>query len=391
MTAAERATVSACIIARDEEERLPGALASVAFCDEVVVVDSGSRDRTLQVAREAGALAVHNPWRGFGAQRNFAIDQAGSEWILEVDADERVTPGLGAEIQAFLADPPAGVDICGVPCRDVFLGRRLGPSAKYPKYRLRLFRRGTYRHDEDLKVHEGLWAFGRAWAFECDLEHVLAATAREAIRDAWAYARLEAAQTRAPAPAGAYLRGIILRPPAKFLYRLLIDGGWRDGGRGLAKIALDCASDAAVWIRRLARRAPGGGATAPGHHSQVRERGGSVRLLAIAAGEQAAARAAAWLRGASEAGADVVLVTDSAPASNGDLHVRPLRRLTPLRLIRALDAEAQLRGFDALVPYGRRERTLARMLPHALRAPYGELDPDTDPAEAERLVRAATR
>jgi len=389
MTAAERATVCACIIARDEEERLPGALASVAFCDEVVVIDSGSRDRTVQLAREAGALAVENPWRGFGAQRNFAIDQARSEWILEVDADERVTPELSAEIQAFLARPPEGVDICGVPCRDVFLGRRLGPSAKYPKYRLRLFRRGTYRHDERLAVHEGLWALGRTWAFEGDLEHLLADTLGEAIRDAAGYARLEAGQLSGPITAGARVRGIVVRPSGKFAYRLVVDAGWRDGWRGLAKVALDCSADALVWLlaRGDASAEPG-----TGHYSQERVRGGAVRLLAIASGFDSTIRATRWLMGAQTAGADVALVTDCPPdASHGPLHTRALERLTPLRLIRALDAEAQLRGFDALVPYGRRERTLARMLPHALRAPYGELDPDTDPAEAERLVRAATR
>ena len=136
-----RATVCACIIARDEEQRLPAALASVAFCDDVVVVDSGSRDRTMEVARAAGARVVEHPWRGFGMQRNVAIDAAAADWILEIDADERITPRLRAEIEEFLARPPEGVDICAVPCRDLFLGGRLGPSAKYPKYRLRLFRR----------------------------------------------------------------------------------------------------------------------------------------------------------------------------------------------------------------------------------------------------------
>ena len=143
-----RETVCACIIARDEEERLPGALESVAFCDELVVVDSGSHDRTAEIARAAGAKLVVHPFRTFGKQRNVAIDHATSNWILEVDADERITPRLRAEIEAFLAAVPAGVDICGVPCRDLLLGGPLGPSAKYPKYRLRLFRRGRYYHDE---------------------------------------------------------------------------------------------------------------------------------------------------------------------------------------------------------------------------------------------------
>jgi hypothetical protein len=388
-----RATVCACIIARDEEERLPAALASVAFCDDVVVVDSGSRDRTVELARAAGARVIERPWRGFGAQRNMAIDAATADWILEVDADERVTPRLRAEIEAFLADVPDGVDICGVPCRDVFLDGRLGPSAKYPKYRLRLFRRGPYRHDEHLSVHEGLWAFGRTWAFEGDLEHLLADTPAEAIRDAWSYARLEAKQLRGAVSPAAYARGIVLRPPLKFAYRLVIDGGWRDGWRGLLKIALDCCSDALVWTMRMLRRdATAGGTAAPSHYSQERVRRGPVRLVAIASGEQRAARAAAWLAAARAAGADVALVTDApGAAADGDLHVRRLSRLTPLRLIRALDAEGQLRGVDAFVPCGRRERRLAGMLPNDLRALFGALDPDTDPAEAERLVRAATR
>jgi Glycosyl transferase family 2 len=383
-----RESVCACIIARDEEERLPEALASVAFCDQVVVVDSGSRDRTGEIARAAGARVIAHPWRGFGAQRNVAIDHAEADWILEIDADERVTPHLHAEIEAFLADVPEGVDICGVPCRDVLFGGKLGPSAKYPKYRLRLFRRGAYRHDEDVAVHEGLWAFGRTWPFEGDLEHVLAATPAEALRDAVAYARLEARQLRGPASAAVRLRGIALRPFAKFWYRLLVDGGWRDGWRGVAKIALDCLSDALVWAFARGDRE---GAPAPRHHAKPRERRGSVRLLAIATGRERSARAAGWLRAARAAGADVALVTDSPAAANGDLHVRSLRRLTPLQLIRALDAEVQLRGVDALVPCGRRERRLARLLPTELRAPFGELDPDIDPAEAERLVRAATR
>jgi Glycosyl transferase family 2 len=387
-TPGARETVCACIIARDEEERLPEALASVAFCDEVIVVDSGSRDRTVELARAAGARVVEHPWRGFGAQRNVAIDHATSAWILEIDADERVTPQLRAEIEEFLAVVPEGVDICGVPCRDVLFGGRLGPSAKYPKYRLRLFRRGVYRHDEHLAVHEGLWAFGRTWPFEGDLEHLLAATPGEALRDVWDYARLEAGQLRGPITASARIRGIVLRPPAKFAYRLLVDGGWRDGWRGVAKIALDCLSDALVWV--LARSGEAAG-PAPGHYAQERVRRGSVRLLMIACGPRNHVAASRWLMGAVEAGADMTLVTDEPPDAWNGFNVREIERLTPLRLVRALDAEFQLRGVDALLPWGRRERRLTRLLPRELRAPHPPLDPSTDPSEAVRMVRAATR
>jgi hypothetical protein len=383
-----RETVCACIIARDEEERLPGALASVRFCDEIVVVDSGSLDRTAELAEAAGAKVVVHPFNTFGKQRNVAIDHARSDWILEIDADERVSPELRAEIEAFLAAVPAGVDICGVPLRDRLLGGPLGPSAKYPKYRLRLFRRGRYFHDETVAVHEGLWAFGRTWAFEGDLVHELASTPGEAIQDVWRYAGLEAQQLSGPVTSAARVRGIVLRPAAKFAYRLLVDGGWRDGWRGLAKISLDCAADALVWVRA---RGDDSAAAAPAHYAKPRDRRGSVRLLAIASGPDRTARAANWLSAARAAGADVALVTDAPPAADRELHVRELDRLTPLRLIRALDAEVQLRGVDAIVPCGPRERRMAQLLPPELRAPYGPLDPATDPAEAERLVRAATR
>lgn len=153
-------TLTACVIVRDEEGRLPACLESLSFCDEVVVVDSGSRDRTREIAAEAGAQVFESPWRGFAAQRNVALDRASGSWVLEVDADERVSPELAAEMRALLDDPPAGVRMAAIPMRDLFLGRPLGPSARYPRYRHRLFRRGAFRHDESRTVHEGLWPDG---------------------------------------------------------------------------------------------------------------------------------------------------------------------------------------------------------------------------------------
>jgi hypothetical protein len=87
----------------------------------------------------------------------------------------------------------------------------------------------------------------------------------------------------------------------------------------------------------------------------------------------------------------MTLVTDKPPAASNGFQVREIERLTPLRLVRALDAEFQLRGVDALLPWGRRERRLTRLLPKELRAPHPPLDPSTDPSDAVRMVRAATR
>ena len=185
-----RATISACLIVRDEEQRLPATLRSLAFADEVIVVDSGSTDRTRDLARAAGAMVVENRWAGFGAQRNVAIDHANGDWILEVDADERVSDELRDDILRWLAGPPPDdVHLCMLPLRDHFLGAWLGPSAKYPRYRARMFRRGAYRHDVRRQVHEGLWARERTWAMRGDLRHERADRLGEALRDWWTYAR----------------------------------------------------------------------------------------------------------------------------------------------------------------------------------------------------------
>ncbi|HEU4462344.1 MAG TPA: glycosyltransferase family 2 protein, partial [Solirubrobacterales bacterium] len=190
-------TITACVIARDEEQRLPDCLASLEFCDQVVVVDSGSKDRTRELAAAAGAVVVENPWPGFAAQRNVALDHASGDWVLEIDADERVSAELAIELRAFLAAPPA-VTMGAIPMRDVFLGKPLGPSIRYPRYRHRLFRRGAFRHDEARSVHEGLWPDGPVHPFGGELRHLLASSWGEAVADARAYARLEAAQRQRP-------------------------------------------------------------------------------------------------------------------------------------------------------------------------------------------------
>ena len=97
-----RESIAACLIVQNEEERLADALSSVAFCDEIIVVDGGSTDRTRAIAEAAGATVLLNPWPGYAAQRNFAIDNARADWILELDADERVSNALQASIEELL-------------------------------------------------------------------------------------------------------------------------------------------------------------------------------------------------------------------------------------------------------------------------------------------------
>jgi Glycosyl transferase family 2 len=380
------ATITACVIAQDEEERLPDCLASLGFCDEVVVVDSGSRDRTCELAAATGAKVIENPWPGFSAQRNVALDHASGDWVLEIDADERVSPELADELRAFLANPPGEeVRMGAIPMRDVFLGKALGPSIRYPRYRHRLFRRGAFRHDEGRSVHEGLWPDGPVHRFEGELRHLLASSWGEAVADARAYARLEAAQRRRPSAAEA-VTGIIVRPLAKLAYRVLLYGGWRDGGRGFAKIALECAADSLATAYRL-----GGGATeGASGFGQEPPRLGPVRIVGVAFGRRGASRLAGWLEEAQRSGADVALVGAASPEAVRVPH-RPLDRLGPGRLVRALDAEDQLRPVDALLLAGRRERLALRLAPAALRGAVPPLSLETSPEQAQRRLQSATR
>jgi (heptosyl)LPS beta-1,4-glucosyltransferase len=388
--------LSACLIARDEEEALPDCLASVAFCDEIVLVDSGSTDRTVAIAEAAGVRVVHQRWLGFAAQRNVALDHASGRWVLEIDCDERVSPGLQREIAAFVRTAPEGVDLAGLPRRHEFVGRRLGPSAKYPAYVHRLLRRGAHRHDERRTVHEGLVPDGTTHPFEHELEHLLARTWREALTDAWTYARLEADQIHAPRSVGAVVRGALVRPAAKVAYRVAIDGGWRDGRQGLAKIALDAATDSAVWVRhglRGARPAAGdSGRTAEQHYGAFRFHRGTAKIVGVAFEEHGVAEAEDWLAAARGAGAEVALVTHLADGPIGGVPVPVRRRRLPRAgwsaLTRALDAESMLRPYDALVAFDGRAARVAGRLPRRLRGAAVEHGWQVAPADVCARVLA---
>ncbi len=363
---------------------LPGCLATVAFCDEVLVVDSGSTDATVELARRAGARVLEHPWLGFAAQRNFAIEHATGDWVLEVDADERISTELRAEIQQFLVTAAANYELAAMPRRQIFLGEALGRSAKYPEYSHRLLLRAAYRHDEARTVHEGLIPAGPVYPLSGDLEHLLATSWREVFTDAWRYARLEADQLRARRSLAAWLKGALVRPLTKFVYRITIDGGWRDGWRGLAKIAVDCWIDSAVWTLHLlgkgGRPKADSGVPAGSHYGARNLYRGSPRVAGVALGAGATDWAVSWLAAAAAAGADVVLVTDEPSSAYGHgVRARSIDGRGQIALIRALDSEEQLRTIDGLVPFGWRARAMARLVPAPL---SGHLTcaPGRDPA-----------
>lgn len=143
----------AVILTLNEEKRIAECIRSVQWCDAVVVFDSYSRDRTIEIARQEGALVVQHPFKGFGSQRQAAMDRLRARWIFFIDADERATPELGEEIRRVIAGQP---EIAGwwVPRHNYIWGRLTRHAGWYPDYQLRLLRADHSHWDPAREVHE---------------------------------------------------------------------------------------------------------------------------------------------------------------------------------------------------------------------------------------------
>jgi glycosyltransferase involved in cell wall biosynthesis len=172
-----RSTLSVAIITLNEADNLPRTLASVRFADEIVIVDSGSTDATLEVATRAGAKVFTEAWKGFALQKNSAIDKCTSTWILSLDADEEVTEELQGEIRRMLETDerkaPA-VDGYRLRLRHIFLGRWMRYGGYYPDLKLRLFRRVTGSGPARFTVrpvHESVQVAGRVETMRNDFLH----------------------------------------------------------------------------------------------------------------------------------------------------------------------------------------------------------------------------
>jgi glycosyltransferase involved in cell wall biosynthesis len=228
--------ITATIITFNEAENIRGACASVAWADEILVVDSHSADATREIARRAGARVVAHDWPGFAKQKQFAADSASHEWVFSLDADERVSPELRAEVEALRAAPAERLaDGYRVPRRSFYMGRWIRGGGWYPDYQLRLYRRargrwaGAYVH-ESVAMDEG----ARVETLRGDLLHY-------SVRDAAhhhrmigeRYAPLAARQMFEAGRRTSPLR-LALAAPAAFLRSYVLKAGFRDGLPGLA-------------------------------------------------------------------------------------------------------------------------------------------------------------
>jgi glycosyltransferase involved in cell wall biosynthesis len=162
--------VGAVVITLNEAHDIGACLESVAWCNDMVVVDSGSIDDTLAIARRQGARIVTSPWQGFGPQKNKGVESCTRTWVLSIDADERITPALQREIVQWLKDCPPDIAGFEIPRRSQFCGKWVRYSGWSPDYTVRLFRRANGKFTND-RVHEHVEITGRTVRLRNCMEH----------------------------------------------------------------------------------------------------------------------------------------------------------------------------------------------------------------------------
>ncbi len=231
-----RPRLSVVVITKDEEERVRACLESVAWADELVVVDAESTDKTAQIAREFTDHVYVRPWPGFAAQKNFGLEQATGDWTLSVDADEEVSRELREEIEAVLAASGAACAGYRIPRRNLFWGRFIRHGGLYPDWQLRLFRRGRGRF-VDRAVHESVEVEGEVGRLRAALVHRSYRDVADFLARADRYSTLAAEEwLRSGRPAR--LRDLVLRPAGRFLSMYAVRAGFLDGWRGFLLAAL---------------------------------------------------------------------------------------------------------------------------------------------------------
>ena len=218
--------LSIAIITLNEERNLADCLASVAFADEIVVIDGGSHDRTCDIARAAGARVIESlDWRGFGVQKNRAIDACSGDWVLSIDADERVPEALRDEILMALRAP--AFEVYEMPRRSYYCGRFMRHSGWWPDYVRRLLRRGTARFSS-APVHESLQTDGKIGRLGSPLEHWSFRTMEQVLHKVDHYSSLSAPMVlqrgRRPTVMTAVLHGASAFFRTYFLKRGFLDG-----------------------------------------------------------------------------------------------------------------------------------------------------------------------
>ena len=240
--------LSVVLVGQDAAALLPACLASVAFADDVVVVDSGSSDDTAACAAQHGARVVRHDWMGFGRQKQFAVGQARNDWVLCLDADERVSPELDRSIRAALEAPVSPV--YRMRRRNRFLGRWLKHGEGYPDWSTRLFDRKNAAWSDD-PVHEKVLTDAPVARLRGDLLHDSADTIAGYLDKQNRYTSMQAeALFKAGKRAG--VAQLLLSPALRFAKFYFLRLGFLDGAAGLVHIAIGCCNSFHKYAKLMA-------------------------------------------------------------------------------------------------------------------------------------------
>ncbi len=223
--------ISATIITYNEERNLPRAIESLRCADEILVVDSGSTDRTVEIAEKLGARVMESPWPGYAKQKNLAAENAAHDWILSLDADESLSESLEGEIWRLKKNGPE-FDAYTMPRMAQYLGRWIRHSGWYPDRKVRLYhRRKACWHGEF--VHESVKVEGRIGHLESNLLHFTCESLSEHLKVMDRYTTLAAEQLLAIGEKPTWGR-LIFEPPWTFFQTYVLKAGFLDGVEGLA-------------------------------------------------------------------------------------------------------------------------------------------------------------
>jgi glycosyltransferase involved in cell wall biosynthesis len=258
----DQAALSVALIVKNEEENLPDCLKSVAFAGQIVVVDSGSDDGTIGIASDFGCDVFNEPWRGFGLQKQFAIEQCREPWILVLDADERIPPETARVIRQIV-DSPAAAAGYSFPRKNFFQGRWIRRAGWWPDRVVRLFQKGRGRMT-DAAIHEAVAVEGRVDALEVPIDHWTESRLGPILRKIDRYSTLGAEEAFA-AGRRSTLWGAFLRAEMTFLQDYLLRGGVLDGPQGLTLAMTDAVNKFFKYAKlcELSRQAAEGEGRSP--------------------------------------------------------------------------------------------------------------------------------
>lgn len=245
--AADKLPLTVAIIALDAAAQIGPLLASVAFADEVVVVDSGSRDETCAIAKRHGARVETREWMGFGKQKQHAVALARNDWVLCLDVDERVSEPLARSIREALASPRYRA--YRMARRNRFMGRWLAHGEGYPDWTVRLFHRAHASWSND-DVHEAVLTTSEVGRLEGDLMHDSAEDLATYMAKQNRYSSLHAQALYRQGVRAGYGR-LLASPVARFIKFYLLRRGFLDGGPGFAHIVIGCNNSFQKYLKLI--------------------------------------------------------------------------------------------------------------------------------------------